>query len=162
MLLLIIYCNDISYGISPWLSYFVVFYCKLTMNFSYIFIVVIVDPCFAREHDLVTHTCKQWRLLGWETLIGLPAGSPYTRIHHINFCSLSSVTHFSLNLSPSSFLQKANNTKISNGRQQMPHILIFVSYQNLTFHTYLFFSFCFSLSLNNRLIIITPCLLPHK
>jgi len=53
MLLLIIYLNDISHGISPWLSYFVVFYCKLTMNFSYIFIVVIVDPCEAREHDLV-------------------------------------------------------------------------------------------------------------
>jgi len=53
MLLLIIYRNDISYEISPWLSYFVVFYCKLTMNFSCIFIVVIVNPCEAREHDLV-------------------------------------------------------------------------------------------------------------
>ena len=54
LLLLIIYRNDISYGISHWLSYFVVFLCKLKMTFSYIFIVAIVDPCETREHNLVT------------------------------------------------------------------------------------------------------------
>jgi len=29
------------------------FLCKLTMDFSCIFIVVIIDPCEAQEHDLV-------------------------------------------------------------------------------------------------------------